>query len=103
MAHLDFLTEYPAIIQRIVIDKPDGWEWRFVAELMRHLNKPQFKRLKNLQAGHYYIPQPRVESDQFIGWMVERTNIMSNLAGPLAGLIDRLTASWGEPGEPADI
>ncbi len=103
MANLDFLTWYPAIIQRIVFDKPDGWEWRFVAELMRHLNKTQFKRLKNLQAGHYYNPQPRVERDQFINWMVERTHIMSNLVGPLAGLIDRLTASWGEPGEQADI
>ncbi|MDX8355571.1 hypothetical protein [Cognatiyoonia sp. IB215182] len=103
MAQLDFLAGYPAIVQRIVIDKPDGWEWRFVAELMRHLNKPQFKRLKNLQAGHYFNPQPRVEEDQFIGWMVERTHIMSNLVGPLTGLMDRLTASWGEPGEPADL
>lgn len=103
MAHLDFLAGYPPIIQRIVIDKPDGWEWRFVAELMRYLNKPQFKRLKNLQAGHYYNPQPRVQSDQFLDWMTERTHVMSNLVSPLAGLIDRLTASWGEPGEPADI
>ncbi|WP_366652709.1 HNH endonuclease [Stappia sp.] len=51
---LNFLSSYPPIIQRIVLDKPIGWEWRFVAELMRHLNKPQFKRLRNLQAGHYY-------------------------------------------------
>lgn len=103
MAHLNFLSGYPAIIQRIVIDKPDGWEWRLVAELMRHLNKPQLKRLQNLQAGHYYRPQPRVESDQFIDWVEERAHIMSNLVSPLVGLVDRLTASWGEPGEPADI
>jgi hypothetical protein len=103
MASLDFLSHYPPIIQRIVIDKPDGWEWRFVAELMRHLNKPQLKRLKNLQAGHYYRPQPRIQRDQFLNWVVERTHIMSNLIGPLAALIDRLTASWGEPGEPGDI
>jgi hypothetical protein len=28
---------------------------------------------------------------------------MSNLVPPFAGLIDRLTASWGAPGEPAEI
>ena len=103
MAALDFLSSYPAIIQRIVIDKPEGWEWRFVAELMRHLNKPQLKRLRNLQSGHYYSPQPRVQRDQFLGWITERTHVMSNLVGPLAGLLDRLNTSWGAPGEPGDI
>lgn len=103
MAPLDFLSRYPAIIQRIVIDKPDGWEWRFVAELMRHLNKPHFKRLKNLQAGHYYNPQPRVQRDGFLNWVAERTHVMSRLVRPLAALVERLTASWGPPGEPGGI
>lgn len=103
MSHLDFLSSYPPIIQRIVIDKPDGWEWRFVAELMRHLNKPQFKRLKNLQTGHYYTPQHRVPRDQLLNWMQDRMHVMSNLIGPLVGLMDRLTMSWGPPGEPGDI
>lgn len=102
-AQLSFLAGYPSIIQRIVIDKPEGWEWRFVAELMRYLNKPMFKRLKNLQAGHYYNPQPRVERDQFLGWVMERAHIMPNLVRTLGGLIDRLNTSWGMPGEPADI
>jgi hypothetical protein len=103
MGTVDFLSGYPPIIQRLVIDKPAGWEWRFVAELMRYLNKPQFKRLKNLQAGHYYNPQPRVQRDQFLTWVQERTHNMSNLVSPLAGLIDRLTESWGPPGQPADL
>jgi hypothetical protein len=103
MAPLDFLSGYPAIIQRIVIDKPDGWEWRFVAELLRYLNKPHFKRLKNLQTGHYYNPQLRIERDDFLNWVVERTRVMSNLVGLLKALLDRLTVSWGAPGEQADI
>ncbi|MEM9317195.1 MAG: hypothetical protein AAGA95_21515 [Pseudomonadota bacterium] len=62
---------------------------------MRHLNKPALKRLKNLQTGHVYVPpQTRVERDQFIDWIGERTEIMSNLIGPLSGLVDRLSASW---------
>lgn len=103
MAPVQFLASYPPIIQRIAIDKPVGWEWRFVAELMKHLNKPLLKRLNNLQAGHYYNPQPRVQDDQFLGWVTERTHIMSNLIGPLGPLMARLTASWGAPGEAGDI
>lgn len=103
MIHLEFLASYPALIQRIVIDKPDGWEWRFVAELMRHLNKPHFKRLNNLRLRHYYNPQPRVHPDEFIGWIQERTHVMSKLIGPITKLIDRLTASWGKPKEPSDV
>lgn len=103
MSHLDFLAGYPPIIQRIVIDKPEGWEWRFVAELLRYLNKPQIKRLRNLQAGYYYHPQPRVYEDQLLNWIQERAHIMANLVGPIAGLLGRLTASWVQPGEPADI
>lgn len=103
MAPLEFLSVYPPIIQRLVVDKPVGWEWRFVAELMRYLNKPHLKRLRSLQSGHYYSPQPRIQQDQFLNWVQERTHIMSNLVRPLTGLLKRLTASWGEPGEPADI
>lgn len=102
-AQYSFLAEYPAIIQRIVVDKPRGWEWRFVAELMRYLNKPILKRLRNLQGGHYYNPQPRVESEKFLGWVMERVHIMPKLVETLAGLIDRLNMSWGEPGEPGNI
>lgn len=102
MAKFDFLRGYPEIIQRIAIDKPAGWEWRLAAELMRHLNKPEFKRLRNLRSGHYYRPHPRVRSDEFIGWVAERTHVMSNLIGPLVHLFDRLTKSFGKPGEPGD-
>ncbi|RVT84083.1 hypothetical protein DXV76_10305 [Rhodobacteraceae bacterium CCMM004] len=70
---------------------------------MRHLNKPELKRLKNLQAGHYYSPQPLVEEEAFIGWVVEKTDAITRFLATLEGLIHRLFASWGEPGEPAEV
>jgi len=103
MAPLNFLAQYPPIIQRIVIDKPTGWEWRFVAELMRHLNEPQFKRLNNLTDGYYYNPVERVSGDEFMEWLIDRTKVMANLTQPLVRLMDRLTASWGEPGEEGNV
>lgn len=103
MASFEFLSKYPAIIQRIAIDKPAGWEWRFTAELMRHLNKPQIKRLRNLQSDQYYNPHPRVARDQFLSWVADRTYVASRLIRPLVSLVDRLKASWGADGEAGDI
>jgi hypothetical protein len=103
MGQLSFLSDYSPIVQRIAIDQPEAWEWRLTAELMREINKPHLKRLKNLQAGHYYKPSPRIDDDDVINWMQERTHIMSRLVEPLTGLMDRMTASWGAQGEPGDI
>jgi hypothetical protein len=103
MRRLDFLAAYPPLIQRIAIDKPSGWEWRFAAELMRHLNNPEFKRLRNLRAGHYYHPYAGVALEDVISWITERTQVMSRLLPPLAHLFDRLTASFGPPGESGEI
>jgi hypothetical protein len=102
LEQLDFLSSFPQRIQRIVIDKPEGWEWRFVADLMRHLNNSEFKRLRNLRDGHYFRPYARVKSSELLGWITERTHVMSKLIPPLAHLLDRLTKSFGLPGEPAD-
>ena len=103
MNNYNFLDGYPPIVQRLVIDQPVGWEWRLAAELLRHLNKPEFKRLKSLQAGQYFVPLPSIRIDEFPGWVTERVHVMSNLVGPLAKLLDRLSESWGEPGEPGDV
>ncbi|MBY5658295.1 hypothetical protein [Rhizobium leguminosarum] len=101
-ASLHFLAGYPQIIQRIVADRPVGWEWRLAAELLRHLTTPQIKRFNNLVAGHYYRAYPRVKSEDFTGWLSERTHVMSKLTGPLVHLYQRLTESFGKPGEPGD-
>lgn len=103
MGNLEFLLGYPQIIQRIVMDKPEGWEWRFVAELMRHLNKPELKRLQNLRAGHYFRPTLRVGTNEFISWLNERTHVTSNLIRPFTHLFERLTLSFGAPGKPGNI
>lgn len=103
MAKFHFLNGYPQIIQRIVLDKPEGWEWRLAAELLRYLNSPQVKRYQNLVTGHYYRSYPRVRSDEFIGWAHERTNVMAKLVDPLVKLFERLTTAFGAPGESGDV
>lgn len=102
-ASLEFLSPYPPIIQRIAIDKPEGWEWRFTSELMKHLNRPHFRRLKNLKAGRYFKAQPKISDHDFLAWVSDRSYVMKNLVGPLASLFDHLPECWGAPGEPGDL
>ncbi|MBS8260288.1 hypothetical protein DYI23_08675 [Roseibium polysiphoniae] len=99
MSRYPFLEDCPAIIQRIALDKPIGWEWRLAAELLRYLNRPQLKRLKNLQSRLSYRPLPPVKLENLMGFVAERTNVMTNLLGPLTSILDRLTESFGPPGE----
>lgn len=103
MEHIAFLMKYPRIIQRIAIDKPEGWEWRLTSELLKHLNSKELRRLSDLQTGLYFKRFPKVGHDDFWGWFSERAYIMSGLVGPLSRTFDGLTKSWGEPGEPGDI
>ena len=53
VSKLSLFQDYPPIIRRIVIDKPDGWEWRLAAELMRYFNQPLFRQLEDIRDGLY--------------------------------------------------
>lgn len=95
--------EYPPLIKRIIIDKPFGWEYRLTAELMRFLNKPLFRKLDDLKEGLYLKPLESIKSDQASEWIGEKITELRRMLVPAAGLLDRLTKSWGKPGEPGDL
>ena len=94
---------YTPLIKRIIIDKPDGWEHRLTAELMRFLNDPLFRKLNDLKNGLYLKPSENVEQEKALNWIQDRLKELSRIVAPLVGLLDRLTKSLGKPGEPGDI
>ncbi len=94
---------YPPIIRRILVDKPDGWEWRLTAELMRYLNKPHFRRLVDLRDGLYVAQQQHIDGQDVVTWVQAKMTEFSNLIGPISSLMERMSASWGKPGEEGDI
>ena len=98
----DFLISYPESIQNIAAHKVPGWEWSLAAAIFRHLNKAEFKKLRNIRSGHYFKSLPQVSRDTFLDWIMERTHVMANIVPPLVHLFDRLTASFGNPGEDGD-
>lgn len=102
-SHLAQFAHYPPLIRRILIDRPEGWEWRLTAELMRHLNQSLFRRLRNLNDGLYTKPIEHIADGEVMDWITNRLDEMQNLVPPLANLLDHLSASWGKPGEPGDV
>jgi len=99
---LSLFKDYPPLIRRIVIDKPDGWEWRLTAELMRYLNKPHFRKLRDLRDGLCTRLQEHISDDDSIDWISQRLSDAYSLSSKIEKLLDRLTQSWGEPGEPGE-
>lgn len=99
---LEFET-YPSIIKRIIIDRPVGWEWRLSSELMRYMNQPSFQKMRDLRDGLYTKPQQKVNDDEVIEWIQDRLSDYQQVVGPLSGLMNRLTTSWGAPGEEGDV
>ncbi|MEN2487387.1 hypothetical protein AAYQ05_06265 [Flavobacterium sp. B11] len=95
--------EYPPLVKRIIIDKPLGWEYRLTAELMRFLNKPLFRKLDDLKEGLYLRQFESIKSDQASEWIGEKITELRKMSAPAVGLLDRLTKSWGKPGEPGDL
>jgi len=94
---------YPHIVKRIVIDKPDGWEFMLTAELMRHLNGSTLRKIDDLKNGLYLKPLKHIDQEDFLDWLHTRLSMASELLNPLMNLFNKLVKAWGEPGESGNI
>lgn len=102
-ATVERFSSYPPLIRRIVVDKPDGWEWRLTAELMRHLNEPVLRKISDIREGLVAAPQEHITEEEAPNWVQARLVEMSRLMQPFGGLIQRLNDSWGKPGEAGSV
>ncbi len=100
---LETFGDLPAVVRRIIIDKPDGWEWRLTAELMRHLNTPTLRRMRDLREGLYTRPINVLSDEQLLDWAMSQSSEMAQLLEPLTNLVNRLNTAWGAPGEPGNV
>ncbi len=90
--------DYPPIIRRIVIDKPIAWEYRLAAELLRSLNDPLFRKIKDLREGLYIKPYNHIASEELGYWVNKKLSEASKLFTPMVKLIESLNKSFGPPG-----
>ncbi|MCG9745808.1 hypothetical protein [Shewanella sp. Isolate8] len=103
LSKIESFKNYPPIIKRIVIDEPPAWEWRLASELLTYLNKPLHRKLENLNQQLYTKPLKQINLEDFISWVSLKLAEMQQLMPPFEGLLDRLTLSFGAPGEKGDL
>lgn len=103
VVELTQFESYPSIVRRIAIDRPIGWEWRLTAELLRYLNEPLFRELRDIRDGLYNRTGDHIEGSQILPWTRERFSEMTALVPPFVKLLDRMTESWGAPKEEGNI
>ncbi|MCY4298109.1 MAG: hypothetical protein OXC61_02275 [Flavobacteriaceae bacterium] len=102
-ASLADFQEYPYLIRRIVIDKPEAWEFMLTAELLRHLNNPLFRRISDLHEGLYVKPYNHLTGEEILDWATKRLDEVSKMISPIIILIDKMNVSWGKPSEEGDL
>lgn len=93
---------YNPIIKRIIIDKPDAWEYKLTADLMREIHAPLFRKLEDLKNGLYISEINFIDEELAFQWIQNRITEMTKLIQPLQGLINALNNSWGQPGKAGD-
>ena len=77
--------DYPPIVRRIVLDEPDGWEWRLASELLKCLNSPALRKLDDLQHRLYAKPLQAIDLENFPDWIKLKLAEFQNLIPPLKG------------------
>jgi hypothetical protein len=87
--------------RQIVIDKPDAWEYRLIAELLRSKLDPLASRWRALKESRYAKPITIIPSGDALDWFHARLTEVTNLLDALKGIITHeLQMAWGAPGEP---
>ncbi|NVK53356.1 MAG: hypothetical protein HWD85_10520 [Flavobacteriaceae bacterium] len=93
---------FPSVIKRIIIDKPEGWEWRLAAELLRYFNNPLFRKLDDLKDGLYIKDQEFVNDTEVNNWISNRLTELTKLTNPIALQLQQLNKNFGPIGKPGN-
>jgi hypothetical protein len=100
---LDQFRDDSALIRQIVRDRPDGWEYRLTAELLRDGLKPTMRGWRDLRDGLYTKSSTILADDDALAWFRAKMDESGRLVPALAALYSKeLARAWGAPGEPGD-
>lgn len=101
---LEDFTNDPPIAQRIIRDKPIGWEYRLTAVYLTDFLKAPMRKWYDLSRGLYSKPKAQIEDDVVFDWFAGRMSDVSELVPPLENLLNNeFQRSWGPPGEAHEI
>ena len=89
--------------RRIVLERPELWEYRLTEELLRSKLDPIKKDFEALNDGLIYRKSKKVSGKEFMDWVETSMLDLSNLCSMIAQIMNKeLVFSWGKPGEEGD-
>ncbi|WP_411878399.1 HNH endonuclease [Polaromonas sp. YR568] len=89
------------LAQQIIIDKPDAWEYRLTAELLKSELEPIRFKWHALQSELYALPVTQISKDQCAEWLRMILRDASLQVHALGLLVNKaIIKAWGEPGQP---
>lgn len=100
LAQMEEFANTSYLARQIVIDRPNAWEYRLTAELLRTKLEPVQFRWRALQAGLYTKPVVIVSEGNVWKWLEGCLTEMGGFIPALCEVINtEFTTAWGAPGE----
>ncbi|MBU9548128.1 HNH endonuclease [Burkholderia multivorans] len=97
---LEDFSECGYLARQIIIDKPQFWEHKLTAELLRHWLEPVKFRWEALEQGLYAPPTRVIAKDDFIQWQSAQIETLNGQVSAISNLFNiELPKAWGPPGE----
>lgn len=98
---LSAFPEAGYLAQQTILDKPEHWEYKLTAQLLRDLLEPLQDRLRHLKDGFYAFPIKKVSGADSVGWVLKTNADISNQVEVLGRLVSSgFDSAWGERGTP---
>lgn len=101
--HLEGFGKLSYRAERILIDKPDIWEYLLTEEVLRFEMASVVQRWHALQRKLYMRPMRLLSRAQFISWISERNTEILHMTATFDALINvEFERAWGLPGQPGN-
>lgn len=101
--HLEEFGKLSYRAQRLLVEKPDLWEYRLTEEVLRYEMAPVLQRWGALKRKLYMRPIQQMTKLEFMPWIAARHSEILHIAAAFSALMNNEFArAWGEPGEPGN-
>lgn len=97
--HLEEFGRLSYLAERIIIERPDFWEYRLTAEVLRFEMAPVLRRWSALNRGLYMKPSERIAKIEALPWIRNRISEIQNISRAFGELLNvEFDRAWGAPG-----
>lgn len=99
--HLEEFGKLSYRAERLLVEKPDLWEYRLTEEVLRFEMAPILQRWGALKRKLYMRPMQQLTKLEFMPWIAARHSEVLHISAAFSALMNsEFARAWGEPGQP---